>query len=197
MSGVSPTPAATAELEFIRQRVDALLKHLGVGIFQVGHELLKAKALLPHGQFATWTETNLRISARTAERFMAVARRLGDNADRLTHLPAGVLYELAAPSTPDTVVKRVLSGQIAPTVEAIRNSRTAKPKGDRNLQDVAAARLVRDFQAFHDSFPDRSGEVVRATALAAAFSERFTHSTDWAWYLAAIAEGAAETLESL
>jgi len=125
---VVPLPPQT-DLEFLTARVTRLLQDQAHGMFDIGTELLHAKTLLPHGEFSNWVETQLGIRIRTAQRFMSVAR-LASESDTLTHFPAGVLYELAAPSTPKEIVERVLQGRLAPTLDAIRNAKatpSAKP----------------------------------------------------------------------
>lgn len=47
--------------------------------------LVEAKPLVPHGQFETWIHDNFSMSKSTAESYMAVYRRFGNN-DKFTTL---------------------------------------------------------------------------------------------------------------
>ena len=60
---------------------------------EAGKLLLEVKASLPHGQFGEWLETNVKISARQAQRYMAAAegkpvpiRSLSSKYDTVSHL---------------------------------------------------------------------------------------------------------------
>lgn len=62
--------------------------------FEVGCDLIEAKALLPHGEFGEWLRNKFSMSASTAQRYMRFARasqRLcgtyGLNKSTLTYLP--------------------------------------------------------------------------------------------------------------
>jgi len=57
---------------------------------------------------------------------MEVAEKFASKYDNLSHLPLSVLYELAAPSTTASVVEGVLAGDIAPTIQAVREARAAE-----------------------------------------------------------------------
>src|SRR5689334_24853951 len=83
---------------------------------------MEVKARLGHGLFMGWIELEFEMSYPTAVRFMQVAERFGKNIN-LIHLPVSVLYELAAPSTPDTVIEMVETGQIPATLPAIREAK--------------------------------------------------------------------------
>ncbi len=60
---------------------------------EAGKLLLEVKASLAHGQFGAWLETNVKVSARQAQRYMAVAegkpvpvRALSSKYDTVSHL---------------------------------------------------------------------------------------------------------------
>lgn len=96
----------------------------------IARGLLRAKRLLPYGNFGDWVEEELNIGRRTAERILSVARRFEGKDDTVSHLPATVLYELAAPSTPPELVDDVIAGRVEPKASAIRQARArAKSSG--------------------------------------------------------------------
>lgn len=68
----------------------------GGAILEIGHRLIEAKKQLAHGQWLGWLEEKVQFSARTAQRFMKLAKGYREN-DTLTHLGARkalVLLEL-------------------------------------------------------------------------------------------------------
>lgn len=89
----------------------------------MGQELLKVKHRLPYGQFETWMRSECSISRKTSYQYIQIAQRFGNSLGSLKDLPLASLYALAAPSTPDAVIEMVRSGQVLPTVEAIREAK--------------------------------------------------------------------------
>jgi septal ring factor EnvC (AmiA/AmiB activator) len=61
----------------------------------------------------------------TANHFIHVAEKFADKCTILLHLPATILYELASPSTHESIIEQVEQGQIAPTLEAIKEAKAA------------------------------------------------------------------------
>lgn len=55
------------------ERIRAAYGRTVEAVFQVGRELLQAKQELPHGEFTVMIERELPFSARTAQRYMAIA----------------------------------------------------------------------------------------------------------------------------
>jgi len=75
---------------------------------------------------------------KSAERFMDVAARFGqdDKLDKLSNLKISVLYALAAPSTPDSVISQVKSGEIPPTLDAIKKAKEAQQKAEQAREEA-------------------------------------------------------------
>lgn len=72
---------------------------------QIGEELLKAKRLLPHGEFGRWAQNEFGWGPRHTQNHMRLAR----NAQHVSQLPSGAslrmaLAAIAAPSNGKTVV---------------------------------------------------------------------------------------------
>lgn len=112
-------PAATGELSDLATTVR---RHLGAAVSNmvvVGQALRRGKELLPHGQFGAWLE-EIGLDQRTAQRMMTAAIRFAHRPDTVTHLPTGLVYELAAPSTPEEVVEAVIARQLPATLDAVR-----------------------------------------------------------------------------
>lgn len=121
-------PPPHSELAEIASDLRPRITQMSAEMMIIAHGLLRAKRLLPHGNFGDWVEEELNIGRRTAERIMSVARRFEGKSDTVAHLPATVVYELAAPSTPQEVVDDVIAGRLEPKISAIRQARDrAKP----------------------------------------------------------------------
>jgi hypothetical protein len=112
-----------AELASLAERVRGRLHRTVEDLLAIGADLLRAKQLLGHGHFGGWLDAEFGLSRRSAEQFMAAARRFGSRCEAVSHLPAGALLELSAPSVPDELVERVVAGEVPPSVSAIREER--------------------------------------------------------------------------
>ena len=93
----------TPELQEIVERIRA---RRAWTVIETGRDLLKAKALIGHGDFQLWLWTEAGLADHTARRCMRVARWADSlpegKTDKLSLLPKAALYELAAkgPSQP-------------------------------------------------------------------------------------------------
>lgn len=80
-----------------------------------GRDLIAIKERLEHGLFQKWVEAEIGLPIRTAQNFMRAASALGHKSETVAHLPQGVLYQLAAQSTPaplrEEIVSRIESGE--------------------------------------------------------------------------------------
>ncbi len=122
---------------FVQERAQAIharLKRTAEDIIAIGQDLIDVKQDLDHGQFESWLKTEFDMSYDTALNFMQVAKKFGDRPElkngNFPFLSVSVLYALAAPSTPDTVIDMVKAGKIPPTIPAIREAK-------REVQDGA------------------------------------------------------------
>ena len=103
-----------AELGALTERVQQGLRRTAEDIIAIGADLIRAKALSGHGRFGSWLDVQFSLSRRSAEQFMAAARRFGGKSEAVSLLPAGVILELSAPSVPDELVQ----GQVLEAAEA-------------------------------------------------------------------------------
>ena len=62
---------------------------------------------LPHGKFLPWIADEFEMSEDTATNFMRVYSRFGE-IPKFSEFKPSVLYTLAAPSTPDSVVEKAI-----------------------------------------------------------------------------------------
>jgi hypothetical protein len=63
------------------------------------------------------------MTDRHARNFMYVDQRFGSKSEIISDLPVTVLYELAVPSTPETIVEEVITGTLPATIPAIREAK--------------------------------------------------------------------------
>lgn len=101
------------------------MKRTAEEVIAIGQDLLAVKERLAHGQFMAWVDTEFGMNHQAAMRFMQVARRFGGHNQQFVDFPVSVLYELAAPSTPDDVIEQVTSGQLPASLPAIREAKAA------------------------------------------------------------------------
>lgn len=86
-------------------RIHENYKKSALSLIDIGKDLNQAKALVAHGEWASWLETNFGLSQSSAHNFMRVAKQFGKDPEILNGCDFGsrVLYALAAPSVPDVV----------------------------------------------------------------------------------------------
>lgn len=123
------------------QAIHTRLKRTAEDIIAIGLDLKAVKARLEEsnnhkrGLFLDWVQSEFGMSRMSAVRFMQVAEKFGKCNKLLHNFAPSVLYELASPSTPDTVIEMVETGQILPTLPAIREAK-------RELQQEQQASLT-------------------------------------------------------
>lgn len=100
----------------------------------IGHKLTNVKSLLPHGQFVSWLETEFSLSLRTAQNFMAVASKFGDQNATVAFLSDSVLYMLSGPRVPEEAVGAVIA-------EAEATGKSPTKKRTREILDQYIPRI--------------------------------------------------------
>ncbi len=68
----------TAELNQITAEIRFFTTQTAVGMIEAGRRLIRAKELVPHGEWLEWLEANTGIKDRTARNFMRAAREFGN-----------------------------------------------------------------------------------------------------------------------
>lgn len=82
------------ELRQIEKNILRLKQKTIQDVIQMGNELLKAKAIVPHGEWGRWLEEKIEVKQRTANQIMRVAREFGSNSQAITNLEATKVYLL-------------------------------------------------------------------------------------------------------
>jgi hypothetical protein len=91
-----------SELSKLANRIRLNIKRSGVYYVEAGRDLIKAKAMLPHGQWLKWLSDNFDMDPKTAQNYMqraedvdAVQAKLDVKYETVSHLPAKKLRALA------------------------------------------------------------------------------------------------------
>lgn len=131
-------------LDQIRDRIKNRYKNYRI---ETGRDLIKAKALLPHGEFKSWLEVNFKWSESTAQNYMNAARIVDKNPE-LAKLPPSAVAAIAAPGTPEAVKSEVIAAVAAgevPTAKEIKAKtaevKAAKPAARKEAAGATAATL--------------------------------------------------------
>jgi myosin heavy subunit len=124
--------------EFVQQKSDEIhgqLKRTAEGIIRIGRNLIAVKKRLEdnyggRGHYEPWLHAEFDMSHSTAKRFMQVARRFNEETNLVSSISTSVLYELAAPSTPDIIIEQVQTGEIPPNLDAIKEAKAAQKRAE-------------------------------------------------------------------
>ena len=140
--------------------IKQLVRRSGQDIINIGQSLIDVKGKLEHGQFYLWLETEIGLNYRTANRFMSVAERFkSEQLLDLDILPSA-LYELSAPSVPETATEEALSrakrGEKinVSTAKQIKSKHSTTPDTSISNKPATAKDTVRQKQVSRD----RSGK---------------------------------------
>ncbi len=91
------------------QRIHANLEATEKHFIDTGNELRKAKAAMKHGAWENWLTAEFGWTKRTAQNYMAVAEKFGDDYPMVSYLPSPIIYRLASDKLDalrDTIVTR-------------------------------------------------------------------------------------------
>ena len=99
-------PVLAADARAVAARIKVRVRE---SYAETGRELIDMKERLGHGRFGVWLQAEFDMTARSAERYMAVGRLLQANSDIVSHLPPATVQALAAPSLSEEVRSTCLS----------------------------------------------------------------------------------------
>jgi hypothetical protein len=92
---LSPT-----ELSEVANRIRSLRQAATLHAIEIGRELLRVKASLPHGAFAKWVEKECQFKIRTAQDLMKLAREVDPDAEVATLMVPSTLRVYLSKNTP-------------------------------------------------------------------------------------------------
>ena len=100
---------ARAIAKHAAERIHANLHATEKHFIDTGNELRKAKAAMKHGAWENWLTAEFRWTKRTAQNYMAVAEKFGDDYPLVSYLPSPIIYRLSSDKLDalrDTIVTR-------------------------------------------------------------------------------------------
>jgi len=124
------------ELRLSAERIRTRMKRTAEDIVEIGSDLLAAKAALGYGHFSKWLQLEFSMSERTAANFIQVSERFSDTFANFAEVSPSILYMLAAPSTPDSVVEQVTSGEITPNVKDVKAAIAEAKEQERRAKEA-------------------------------------------------------------
>jgi hypothetical protein len=105
----SKTTISPAELQEAAGRIKVLHKKATEHALEIGRELLRIKAALPHGAFAKWVEKECEFKIRMAQNYMTLARAGASAEIGLVPSTLRLYVSNSTPSTVRQLVKRRLA----------------------------------------------------------------------------------------
>ncbi|WP_116654437.1 DUF3102 domain-containing protein [Pelagibacterium sediminicola] len=158
-----PVETAT-EVRAAAERIRVRMKRTAEDIIAIGLDLIEVKSRLSHGAFLPWIEAEFGMTDRTAARFMQVAEVYGNKFDIMSNLTPTVLYELAAPSTPEPVrqiVEAKAEANESVTVEEVKRLKReiADKEAEAKRAEQDAIRAKREAEAEKAKSADLLGQV--------------------------------------
>lgn len=117
-------------LDFVTEQAEeirSLMKRTAQNIIEVGQKLLKIKQRLGYGRYRKWIEAEFNWSKSTANSFENVAKQFA-NVQNLDIFTPSVLYELAAPSTPESARQEAIARAKAGEKIDCKSAREIKKK---------------------------------------------------------------------
>lgn len=157
----SIVPAANpADEQFLRDaaaRIKARINRTVMDIIDIGRELIDVKERIGHGNFLPWIDREFGMTDRTAQNFMNVASRF--QSETVSDLTPSVLYELAAPSTPDEVCAEIVQRGRAGERVTRDDVRQLKAKLREKDSKISELRRQRDAANAHSSELSHSVQV--------------------------------------
>jgi len=155
-----------SDLKAVAERIRLRLKKTAEDIIEIGKDLLMVKERLEYGQFTLWLRSEFDVTERSARNFMNAAKVFQDRTETVSVLSPKALYELASPSTLETVRKEVLDrldrGELirAKEIQELkRQSATERKK--REEAERQAMTLLGNVQKYQAQIQELDQEIAR------------------------------------
>ena len=105
---LSKTEMSAIELRAVAERIKSLRQQATEHAVEIGRELLRVKASLPHGAFIKWVEQACEFKIRTAQDLMKLAREADSNAQLVALMMPSTLRVYLSKTTPAAVRNSIL-----------------------------------------------------------------------------------------
>ncbi|MEZ0375507.1 MAG: DUF3102 domain-containing protein, partial [Candidatus Sericytochromatia bacterium] len=156
-------PDTGEDLDTITRKLHEKLAETAQNLVESGNLLLQAKEIIGHGNFKPWLRENFRMSFKTANRFMSVAKmvqhlQLKSSAmSDMLSLDLKTLYEVAAKSTSEDVQRQIfheLKQQHPVSYELVRlmkkQEQEPQSKSLKQQELDRFTRMLRQFNAWFE-----------------------------------------------
>lgn len=169
---------ATGQVVQATERIKLRLKRTAEDIIAIGQDLILIKAELGHGNFEKWIQVHFEMKKTSSYVFINAAERFGSNVQILNVSPS-IIYELAAPSTPDSVIEEVTAKVEAGEVVSVkevkelkRQAKEAEEEKERIHKELSVNKqmvnfLKKDIEEFNQEREQLAKEIERLQAAAA------------------------------
>jgi hypothetical protein len=146
----------------IAGKIRTLLKRESVDDVAIGKLLNEASDLIDHGRFGRWLAQNFRMSARTARRYMGLARYYAAEKDSLSEMKfrRDALYLLAGGRLPPNVKDRAFMEAKTAWVDA-RRIRQIKGELENSEAAAGAPEPTSREQTYRSAFTDAVGRLAK------------------------------------
>lgn len=142
-SDQTTSPASSDTLNTIRDRIRTRYKNFRI---ETGRDLIKARALLPHGAFGPWVKANFSfLSESTVQNYMNAAK-LAEEHPEVEKLAPAAAIALAAPNVPQPVKSEVVAdlkeGKVPSTKTIKRKIAEAKAQKPAKAKETLSATVT-------------------------------------------------------
>lgn len=162
---LSPT-----ELSEVANRIRSLRQAATSHAIEIGRELLRVKAGLPHGAFVKWVESECQFKIRTAQDLMRLAREVDPDAEVATLMVPSTLRVYLSKSTPPAarqlVRTRLQNGECVSRkdISAFVSKRGLSEGKAAAGSGIAAPELLKSGNATAESEINRSRKIAELLA---------------------------------
>ncbi len=126
--------------------IRSMLKRTIEDIASIGERLLQVKSKFKRdADFENWVQESLGISDKSADNFMNTALFMKTH-QNFSHLDPSAIYELAAPNTPEALIKAAEDGKIDTDVASLKAAKkeykAASAEGNGTYGSSSSGRLT-------------------------------------------------------
>ena len=125
------------EISKIETEIIMLKNQTAQNIIEIGRRLIKAKEMLPHGEWGKWLEEKVEFTQQTANKFMRVANEMGNYASMLNSGSAKLfaLLSLPEPDRETFIETQPIEGM---TTRELQQAIKEKKELQKQLEEIQA-----------------------------------------------------------
>ena len=129
--------AQVTEISKIETEIIMLKNQTAQNIIEIGRRLIKAKEMLPHGEWGKWLEEKVEFTQQTANKFMRVANEMGNYASMLNSGSAKLfaLLSLPEPDRETFIETQPIEGM---TTRELQQAIKEKKELQKQLEEIQA-----------------------------------------------------------